>query len=214
VAARLSGTADGTDSVLHGLGVWAVTFLVSAVLLGNLLGGAASAMSSAVSGLAGGAARGAGSAASAVAGQANPQALIDRARMALTGPSDPARMTAEQRGAEITSLVGRRVATGSLAEDERQRFNALVAAEAGIPQQEAAQRVRSYELEAQRLARETENRARSAADAAATGAATTGFLVFAALLLGAVAAASGARAGARNLLVVGGARRRAARVSA
>jgi hypothetical protein len=37
--------------------------------------------------------------------------LIDRARMALTGPSDPARMTAEQRGAEITSLVGRRVAT-------------------------------------------------------------------------------------------------------
>ena len=214
VAARLSGTADGTDATLHGLGVWATAFLVSAVLLGNVIGGAASTVSGAVSGVAGGGARGAGSAASAVADQADPQALIDRARASLSGPSEPARMTAERRGAEITGLIGRRVANGSLTDDERQRLNALVAADAGIPQQEAAQRVRSYELEAQRLAREAENRARSAADAAATGAATTGFLVFAALLLGAVAAASGARAGARNLLVVGGARRRAARVSA
>ena len=45
VAARLSGTADGTDAMLHGLGVWAVAFLVSAVLLGNVLGGAASTVS-------------------------------------------------------------------------------------------------------------------------------------------------------------------------
>ncbi len=130
--------------------------------------------------------------------------------MALTGPSEPARMTTEQRGAEITGLIGRRVANGSLADADRQRLNALVAAEAGIPQQEAAQRVQAYEAEAQRLAAETEQRARRAADAAATGAATTGFLVFAALLLGAVAAAFSARAGARNLLVVGGARRRVA----
>ena len=214
VAARFSGTADDTDAMLHGLGVWAVTFLVSAVLLGNIINGAASTMSGAVSSLAGGAASGAGSAVSAVADQANPQALIDRAKMTLTGPSEPARMTIEQRGAEISSLIGRRVANGSLTNDERQRLNALVAADAGIPQQEAAQRVQSYELEAQRLARETESRARRAADSAATGAATTGFLVFAALLLGAVAAAFGARAGARNLFVVGGARRRAARVSA
>jgi hypothetical protein len=214
VAARFSGTADDTDAMLHGLGVWAVTFLVSAVLLGNIIDGAASTMSGAVSSLTGGAASGAGSAVSAVADQANPQALIDRAKMTLTGPSAPARMTTEQRGAEISSLVGRRVANGSLTNDERQRLNALVAADAGIPQLEAAQRVQSYELEAQRLARETESRARRAADSAATGAATTGFLVFAALLLGAVAAAFGARAGARNLLVVGGARRRAARVSA
>jgi hypothetical protein len=211
VAARLSGTADDMDAMFHGLGVWAVTFLVSAVLLGNVLGGAASTMSSAVSGLAGGAARGAGSAVSAVAGQANPQALVDRARTAMSGPSEPARMTTEQRGAEITSLIGARVANGSLTDGERQRLNALVAAEAGIPQQEAAQRVQSYEGEAQRTAREAEERARRAANAAATGAAASGFLVFAALLLGAIAAAFGARAGARNLLVVGSTRRGLAR---
>ena len=211
VAARLSGTADNTDATLHGLGVWAIAFLASAVLLGNVVGGAASTVSGAASSLTGGAARSAGSAVSAVAGQVNPQALADRARAALTGPSDPARMTTEQRGAEISGLIGRRAANGSLSGDERQRLNALVAAEAGIPQQEAAQRVQSYEAEAQRTAREAEERARRAADAAATGAATTGFLVFAGLLLGAIAAALGARAGARHLLVVGGARRRAAR---
>ena len=213
VAARLSGTADGTDAVLHGIGVWAVAFLVSAMLLGNLVGGAASMMSGAVSGIAGGAARGAGSAVSAVAGQANPQAILDRAKTALTGPSDPARMTSEQRGAEITGLIGRRVANGSLADDERQRLNALVAADTGIPQQEAARRVQSYEADAQRTAMEAGQRARRTADAAASGAAKAGYLLFAALLLGAAAAAFGARAGARNLLVLGGMRRKA-RVSA
>jgi hypothetical protein len=218
VAARLSGTADNTDAGLHGLGVWAIAFLVSAVLLGNAAAGAASAVSGAVSSLAGGAARGAGSAASAVSSQVDPRALVDRARAALTGPSDPARMTSEQRGAEIAGLVGRRATTGPLADAERQRLNALVAAEAGISQQEAAQRVQAYEAEAQRQAREAEGRARQAADAAATGAATAAYTVFAALLLGAIAAVLGARAGARRLLAVGGAavapaRRRAARVS-
>jgi hypothetical protein len=41
VAARLSGTSDGTDGMLHGLSVWAVAFLVSAVLLGSVVAGTA-----------------------------------------------------------------------------------------------------------------------------------------------------------------------------
>jgi hypothetical protein len=206
-AARLSGTSDGTDATLHGLGVWATAFLLSAVLLGNVVAGTASTAFNAVSSIAGGAARGAGDAVSAVAGQADPQALIDRARLALTGPSDPARMTTEQRGAAITSLIGRRIANGSLTDADRQQLNALVAAEAGIPQQEAAQRVQAYEAEAQRTAREAEERARQAADAAASGTAAAAFWVFAALLLGAIAAILGARSGTRNLLLVGTARR-------
>lgn len=209
-AARLSGTSDAMDASLHGLGVWATGFLVSAVLLGNVVAGTASTAFSAASNVVGGAGRGAGSAVSAVADQANPQALIERARSALTGPSEPARMTTEQRSAEITGLLGRRVAGGSLSDAERQRLSALVAAEYNIPQQEAALRLQSYEADAQRLARETEQRARRAADAAATGASTAAFAVFGALLLGAIAAVVGARAGARNLLVLGAARRRAA----
>ena len=123
---------------------------------------------------------------------------MDRARAALSGPSEPARMTTEQRGAEIGS-ISRRVSKGGLSDAERQRLGALVAAETGIPQEEAAGRVRAYEAEAQRLAREAEERARRAADAAAAGAATAAFAVFGALLLGAVVAIVAARAGARDL---------------
>jgi CHASE3 domain sensor protein len=117
-------------------------------------------------------------------------------------------MTTEQRASEISGLIGTRVTSGSLTNEQRARLNALVAAEAGISEQDAAQRVQAYEAEAQRLARETEERARSAADAAATGTAAAAFWIFAALLLGAIAAIVGARKGARNLLLVGAARRR------
>jgi hypothetical protein len=199
-AARLSGNADKTDAALHGVGVWAIGFLLSAVLLGNLAAGAASSAFNAASSLLGGVAQTAGSAVSGIANQANPQALLDRARAGLSGPSDPARMSTEQRGAEITSILGSGVANGALSDAERQRLAALVAAETGIPQQEAAQRVQAYEAQAQRTAREAAERAKRAADAAATGASIAAFAVFAALLLGAVAAIVGARAGARNLV--------------
>lgn len=200
IAARLSGTADRTDATLHGLAVWATAFLVSAVLLGNVVAGTTRTAFDAVSGVVGGAAQGAGQAASALTGQVDPDALIDRARTALTGPSDPAQMTTEQRASEISGLIGTRATTGSLTAEQRARLNALVAAEAGIPEQEAAQRVQAYEAEAQRMAREAEERARQAADAAASGTAAAAFWVFAALLLGAIAAVMGARSGARNVL--------------
>lgn len=203
-AARLSGTADNTDSTLHGLGVWATAFLVSAVLLGNVVAGTASTASGAVSSIMGGATRGAGAAVSAATEQVDPQALIDRARQALTGPSDPARMTTEQRAAEISGLIGRRIANGALSDAERGRLNTLIAAEAGIPEPEAAQRVQAYEAEALRLAREAEERARRAADMAASGTATAAFWVFAALLLGALAAVFGARGGTRTVRSLAG----------
>ena len=201
-AARLSGTSDGTDATLHGLGVWATAFLVSAALLGNVVAGTTSSAMSGASSLLGGVASGAGSAVSSVADQANPQAVIDRARMAMTGPSDPTRMNTEQRAAEITSLIGRRVTNGSFSDAERQRLNALVGAEAGVTPQEADQRVKAYEADAQRTAREAEERARRAADATASGAAKGAFWVFAALLLGAIASILGARKGMRNLMTV------------
>ena len=201
-AARLSGTADKTDAALHGVGVWAIGFLLSTVLAWNLAASATSSVVGAASSLVGGAAQSAGSAVSGVANQANPQALLDRARAGLSGPSEPARMSREQRGAEITSILGNGVASGGLSDAERQRLAALVSAEAGIPQQEAAQRVQRYEAQAQQTAREAADRAKRAADAAATGASTAAFAVFGTLLLGAIVSVLGARAGARNLVGV------------
>ena len=89
MAARLSGTADDTDGVLHGLSVWAIGFLLSAVLVGNALAGAATTAVQGATNVVGGAMQGAGQAigqaAQAVAPQAadaartlDPQALVER----------------------------------------------------------------------------------------------------------------------------------------
>jgi hypothetical protein len=198
-AARLSGSADGTDGVLHGLAVWAIAFLVSATLLGNLVAGAVSTAASTASSVAGSAASGAGSAVSAVAGQASPEALIRRAQDTLRGTgNDPAAMTTEQRSAEIASLLARRAAGGTFTADERTRLNALVAAESGIPAAEAARRVQSVEDQAQPTATEAAQRARAAADATARATSVGAFGISAALLLGAIAAVLGARRGTRD----------------
>ena len=209
VAARLSGTSDKRDATLHGLAVWATAYLVSAVLLGSAVSGAASTAGRAVSAVAGGAtqavstvAGGAASGATSNAGRVDPDELIQRARTALSGPSDPARMSTEQRGAEITGLLGKRVTNGEFSNDDRTRLNRLIAAEAGIPEDEAGRRVQAYEAEAQRTAQQVEQRAREAANAAATGAAAASFWIFAALLLGAIAAILGSRGGTRDMVVL------------
>jgi len=201
VAGRLSGTTDRVDASYHGLGVWAVTFLFAMMVIGNVGSNIAGRAANAVGSVAGGAAQAVGSAASGAAGQIDPQAAIDRARMALTAPSDPARMTTEQRSAEIASLVGTRVTQGNLSDADRQRLARLVGAEAGIPEAEAAQRIQASEAQAQRVAREAEQRAREAADATATATATSALWFFATMLLGAVAAILGARTGTRNLVL-------------
>jgi len=200
VAARLSGTSDRSDATLHGAAVWATAYLVSAVLLGSLASGAANTAGSALSGVMGTISSGAGQVVRSAAPQVDPTQLAERARAALSGPSDPARMTTEQRGAEITQLVGKRIAGGELSGDDRTRLNRLVAAEAGISEQDAATRVQAYEAEAQRTAQEAERRAREAADASAKAASITAFSIFAALLLGAIAAIIGARTGTRDMV--------------
>ncbi|MBB5692778.1 hypothetical protein [Muricoccus pecuniae] len=199
-AARLSGTADRSDATLHGAAVWATAYLVSAVLLGSAISGAASTAGSALSSVVGGVSRGASQAVQAAAPAVDPEALVERARVALSGPSDPARMTTEQRGAEIAQLIGKRAVNGNLSGDDRTRLNRLVAAEAGISEQDAAGRVQAYEAEAQRTAQEAANRARQAADAAARGASIAAFAIFGALVLGALAAIIGARTGTRDLI--------------
>jgi predicted nucleic acid-binding protein len=198
-AARLSGSADGTDGVLHGLAVWAIAFLASATLLGNLAAGAVATAASAASTVAGTAATSVGSAVSAVAGQASPEAVLQRAQDTLRGTGNaPATMTTEQRSAEISSLLARRVGNGAFTAEERARLNALVAAESNIPAEEATRRVQSVEDQAQRTAAAAAQRARTAAGATARAASIGAFGAFAALLLGAIAAVLGARRGTRD----------------
>lgn len=204
VAARLSGTSDDTDGILHGLSVWAIGFMLSAVLLGNVIAGTASTAFGGISSVISGAAQGAGNAASSVAqnvtGAINPEAMVDRLRTALQTGGDPAAMTSEQRQTEIGQIVTTRVSNGEFTGGSRERLAQLIAAEYGIPPQEATTRVNQLETQATQAAQRAEETARQAAETAANAAATTAYWIFAAMLLGAVAAVLGARMGTRRAM--------------
>ncbi len=203
VAARLSGTSDDTDGVLHGLSVWAIGFLISAVLLGNAVTGAVSGISRVMGSAAQGITQGAGEAVSAVApgmGNLDPRAIADRLQTSLQTGGEPAAMTSDQRRAEMAQIVGSRVTSGAADQGARDRLAQLAAAEFGIPAAEARTRVERLEAEATRVAQQAEIRAREAADAAANSAAMGAYWIFAAMLLGAVAAVFGARSGTRTMV--------------
>ncbi|GGG42540.1 hypothetical protein GCM10010964_32530 [Caldovatus sediminis] len=207
VAARLSGTADDTDGVLHGLSVWAVAYLISAVLLGNVVAGTAGTAFQGVTTVLGGAARGAGVAvgetARALADETalDPRRVVERAHAALRGAGgDPAQMTSEQRNAEIAQILMRSATTaGPLPQADRDRLARLVAAEYNLSLEEAQARLQEAERQVAQTAGEAERLAREAADVAATGTAIAAYWIFAAMLLGAAAAVIGARIGTRNV---------------
>lgn len=203
-AARLSGNADRWDSSLHGLGVWGCAVTLSSIVAGVIAIGSATTATNAVGSVLGGAVRGGAAAAGAAAGTAapridDPAGLVQQLRTTLATPADVSRMTTEQRGAEIAAIVGNRVRDGEFGPGQRRRLAALIAAEAGIPEAEAEQRITAYEQRAREAAQRAEQRAREVADAAATAGAISAFWAFAALLIGAAAAVLGAAQGARDI---------------
>jgi hypothetical protein len=208
VAARLSGTADDTDGVLHGLSVWAISFLVSAVLLGNIVAGTANTAISGASAIIGGTAQGAGQAvgqaaralAPQVAGATSPEALVERLRSGLETGGDPARMSPDQRRAEMAQILGQRLRQGDFLPGQRERLSQVVAAEYGLSPSDANARISQLETEARQIASQAETEAREAAEAASNAAATGAYWIFAAMILGAVAAVLGARIGTRRVV--------------
>ncbi|KAA2212441.1 hypothetical protein F0Q34_15440 [Pseudoroseomonas oryzae] len=210
VAARLSGTSDRTDGLLHGLAMWATATILAGMLLGSLASSALHTAGSTLSGVFGGAASGVGSLASAAGGevadrtsndalQSTAQSAIDRLQNALagTGTGDPAQMNSDQRRAEIGQIAARRITEGELPQGDRDRLTALIAAEGGISQEEAQNRVQQVEQQTQQRLQEAEEQARQAADSAATAAAAAAYWTFALLLLGAIVSAIAARLGTR-----------------
>lgn len=195
VAGRLSGGASAHDGGLHGLGVWGVAFLFALTVMGGLAGQVGGAVSSLVGGAASSVATGVTAAAGSAVPTMDPQAAVARIRAALTAPENPAQMNSEQRAAEMARLLANRVAQGEFAGTDRQRLGQLIAAEAGIPVEDANRRIATYEAEAQRLAREGEERARAAADATAKAASLSAWWFFATMILGALAAWVGATRG-------------------
>lgn len=191
VAARLAGTWDATDAALHGLAVWAVSMLLAMVVLGSAMTGGIVAGVRGLGEVAGGAVSAAGSATSAL----DPEQALDRVTTRLFGKADAAQTPREEALAEASDIFMRRLRDGAWTGDDRQRLEALVASVAGIPPQEATQRVQQTEATIQSAIQQAEEAARRTADAAAASTAIGAFWAFAAMLLGLGAAVLGARMG-------------------
>lgn len=209
-ASRLSGTTDGTDGTLHGIAVWAATLLISVVLLGNLIAGAATTAIGGASNMLGGLAHGAGSVVATMGKQvaaqgpggnlsAGAQSLIDQMQGELATPTKPADLSSSQRRVQIARLIRKRIVDGKLTPHDRSQLDDLVAAELGVSRDQAKQKIAQAEQQSQAAIATVEREATAAAKATAHGTAVTSFSVFVTMLLGALAAVLGSRRGTARL---------------
>lgn len=198
VAARLSGTHSHLDGELHGVTMWGLAVLLGSLLVAHALSGLFSGTvgqgtSSAITRAVGEA----GGISGAIAPDLN-QTLTERLQQTLNNSGDPTTMSREQISSEINTLVRSRVANNSLSDADRNRLVALVAAQSGITNDEAARRVTQMENEAKARVDQVERRARELADRAAHAATTTAQALFTALTLGLLGALVGSWIGTRH----------------
>lgn len=191
---RRVGDASEEESDLrdgaHGITVWALGVLIGAFIAYAGISGALSTAASAVS-AAGGAAA---TVATGAAGEALDQNELLLDRLLRPGPAQPGAAapdaaaadrgaSGEDRGA-LTRILLSTIAEGQMNDADRQYLVSTVAARAGIPPEEAQQRVDQLAQQAAEL----EAKARTAADHARRLTMLAAFMTAASLLISGVAA--------------------------
>ena len=194
VASRLSGTHSHLDGELHGVTMWGVAVLLGSVLLAHAVSGFVSIV---------------GERADAVVNRAvgevgtiSGATIVDRLEQSLSNSGDPTTMNREQIGAEIGTLVRTNLVNGNLSDSDRNRLVALVAAQFGITNDEAARRVTRMENDVKTNLVQAEQRASAAADDMAHDAAAAARALFTALVLGLLGALVGSWIGTRHKRVL------------
>jgi hypothetical protein len=185
VAGRLCGAFNHLDSELHGLSVWALTTLLSALLLGSF---AASFIQ--VPSL--GSLTGAPAPTVARLGDDN---FVDQLQRAVDTGGDLSHMNRDQINNEVKFLLQRRISNGALADAERDRLAALLAQRDGITRDEASLRLSRMEQEAKAHIAQL----RAAEDLVARDAESAARSMATGLLLGLGAALVGAWFGTRHV---------------
>ncbi|MEP9401940.1 hypothetical protein [Sphingomonas sp. VNH70] len=200
-AARVSGVTERFDALAHGLVVWGVTLILTLYLLtsavGGIIGGAFRTVGS-VAGAATTTVGAAGGAAASVAGVNVQDVRQEAARYLSDAPGDPARMTPEQAQAQVARELPALARGGAEGQQAERRIVAIVAAQRGIPREQAQAQVTRARQQFEQTRNEAVATAKQAADAAAGTAASTSFLLVLALLVGAGAAGFGATAATRR----------------
>ena len=200
VAARLSGTHSHLDGELHGLTMWGVATLLGSVLLAHALSGMIGMVGQGASSVVDRAVGEAG--AIFGAGAVDRTAVIDRLEQSLSNSGDPTTMNREQIGAELATLIRTRLVNGSLSDSDHNRLVALVAAQFGVTNEEAARRVTRLEGDVRTTLAQAEQRADAAADNVAYNTAATARALFTALVLGLLGALVGSWIGTRHKRVL------------
>lgn len=190
-----SDVRDGS----HGLAMWGLGVLLGALVTFSGITAAVSTATNAASNVAAGAA-------TAAAGSADKMAdggelIVDR--LLRGGATAPERANPADQRAEVSRILLSAAASGTLDPADRQYLVGTVAARAGIPPEEAQQRVDQIYAQAQEL----EAQARAAADRARKIAVIGAFMTAASLLIGGAGAYFGAVLGGNhrdNKIVVQG----------
>jgi hypothetical protein len=203
VAARLSGTHSHLDGELHGITVWALATLLAALGAARFAGAVAGALAGPGLNSIGPALLGntVSESVQAVApAAANPQGLVDRFEAALGRSGNPTTMTHDQLGAEIRTILGGHsfLTSGGLSDADHARLVSLVAAQFGLTNDEATQRVSRLESDTKASFAAAEQRARELADQAAQGVASGARALFTSLVFGLLGALVGAWLGTRH----------------
>lgn len=175
----------------HGLAMWGLGVLIGALVAFSGMTAAVSTATTAASNVAAGAAAAAvGSADEAASGG---EMIVDRLLRG-NGAAAPGNADLTEQRAEVSRILLSAAAGGTLDPADRQYLVDTVAARAGIPPEEAQQRVDQLYAQAQQL----EAEARAAADHARKIAVIGAFMTAAALLIGAVGAYFGAVLGGNH----------------
>ncbi|HYH39141.1 MAG TPA: hypothetical protein VD860_13025 [Azospirillum sp.] len=198
VAARLAGVGVRGDGVIHGLLTWAFALLVSAFLVTSVVGSAVSGafnmLGSMTSGLAQ-TAKQAAPEAMRVAG-VSPEDLRNRAEGLLRSGDQPAQ-SRDEALRQLAQNLSTIATNGQGADQARQQAASIIAQQAGIPEDQARQRVDQFEQQARQTTEQVQQTATQAAERASDTASQAGIWGTLALLLGAAAAALGGGMGAR-----------------
>ena len=208
VAARLAGSPNNTDGLLHGIVTWALSSLVAVWLLTS----GASAVISGAFGALGSSIQGVTNAVQAVAPDslsALPPGLEQPARQLLQQGTNQAQQAgqqaqqeAQQTAQEVRQATGEQSTTAAMGEvlagvqegasqEERQSALRVISSQAGISEQQAEQRLEEFQQSYDQAVAEVEQRTQQAADALSG----TAFATFVALLLGLIVGAVGGRLG-------------------
>lgn len=195
VASSLAHTFTSSRAAVYGLGVWAMTTLVSiAVIAPALINGAGSAANTAgavvdrAASVLGASGNTAGQAA-----QNAPNGLLERVERTLIGSNNG--QIDQNAMREITNLVSQRIYQGNWTPQQREQLNNAIAKAANIPVDDARRRVDEAQNSIDSTIQQASEGIKRAAEAARVALAGAAYWAFASMIVGFIAALFGARYG-------------------